>query len=139
MQSDSQVSQIQKWRNVWYNNTYCYIMAWAIDVIPIEPVDSYVMTSATRLQGIQTSLGWTVTSILLFSHITHHLKALHWLPVCQCIDFKGCQMSLNWSSSLSLLWFNSIFLYLKHKAQQPLKNYLITGPFIHTVQTVRGF
>ena len=43
-----------------------------------------------RLQCIQNALCRAVTRAPRFSHITPHLKALHWLPVEQRVVFKTC-------------------------------------------------
>ena len=41
-----------------------------------------------RLQAVQNTLCRIVTRCSRFSHITPHMKALHWLPIASRIDFK---------------------------------------------------
>ena len=50
-------------------------------------------TELNRLQRIQNGLCRIITHTSRFSHITPHLKALHWLPVRFRIKFKICTLT----------------------------------------------
>ena len=70
-----------------------------------------------RLQGIHNSLCRIVTHTSGFWNITPHLIDLHWLPVCQRIDFKWCLLVFKCLAP----YLHSLFLNCKHKSQQPLR------------------
>ena len=52
-----------------------------------------------KLQLVQNTLARVITLTRKRDHIQRSLKRLHWLPICQCVDFKVALFEL----------FNSLF------------------------------